>query len=358
MTTMAEMDPAKTEAGMNMIVGNLAGGLISCMCSIGDRLGLFTDLANSGPATSADFALRNGLSERYAREWLNCLAAAGYFEHDPATDRYTLPPAYAPILAQEGHPLSAGPFFGALYAMEKAAVLGRLADAFRTGSGISQDVFGEDWQIVMERLSTPWYDHQLVQQWIAADPAMEAKLTAGAEVADVGCGAGRALVRLAEAFPKSRFTGFDLFPAALTLANAKTAAAGVADRVSFQQVDAAKGLPGAFDVVMTADVVHDAADPAGLLRSIRSVLKPDGTALVVEFNCGETLADNAGPMGAMIYAISLIYCMSTSLAAGGAALGMAGLPESKLRALALESGFGSLQRIAEDPFNAVYALRP
>lgn len=355
--TTVEIDEAKVEAGMNMVMGNLAGALISSMCGIGDRLGLFSDLAEGGPATSTEFATRNGLSERYAREWLNCLAAAGYIEHDAASGRYSLPVEYVPILAQEGHPLFAGPFFGALFAMEGLGVLGKSAEAFRTGSGIGQEVFGEEWQVVMERLSAPWYDHQLVQQWVAAEPRLEALLTGGAEIADVGCGAGRALVRLAEAFPRSRFTGFDLFPAALTLARAKAEAAGVADRVTFRQVDAAQGLPGSFDLITAFDVVHDAADPEALLKSIRAALRPGGSALVVETNCGETPADNAGPMGAMLYAISIIYCMPTSLAAGGAALGMVGLPESRLRALAEKAGFGSLRRVAEDPFNAVYELR-
>ena len=358
MTGTAEVDMAKTEAGMNMVMGNLAGALISSMCSIGDRLGLFTDLAVSGPATSEEFATRNGISQRYAREWLDCLSAAGYIEHDATTGAYTLPAEYAPILAQEGHPLFAGPFFGALFAMERLGVLEKLAQAFCTGSGISQSTLGEEWQVVMERLSAPWYDHQLVQQWIAAEPQLEALLASGADVADVGCGAGRALVRLAEAFPKSRFTGFDLFPAALTLARAKADAAGVTDRVTFRQVDAAQALTGAFDLITAFDVVHDAADPAGLLRSMRNALSADGRVVVVEINCGESVEENAGPMGAMLYAISIIYCMSTSLAAGGAALGTAGLPESRLRALAEEAGFATVRRLAEDPFNAVYELRP
>jgi hypothetical protein len=127
MTGTTEVDMAKTEAGMNMVMGNLAGALISSMCSIGDRLGLFTDLAVSGPATSEEFATRNGISQRYAREWLDCLSAAGYIEHDATTGAYTLPAEYAPILAQEGHPLFAGPFFGALFAMERLGVLERRA---------------------------------------------------------------------------------------------------------------------------------------------------------------------------------------------------------------------------------------
>jgi SAM-dependent methyltransferase len=358
MTNTATVDMSKTEAGMNLVMGNLAGALITSMCSIGDRLGLFTDLAESGPATSQELATRTGISERYAREWLNCLTAAGYLEHDEESGRYTMPPEYAPIFGQEGGPLSAGPFFGAVFAMERLSLLGKLTDAFRTGAGISQQSYGEDWQVVMERLSAAAYDHQLVQEWIPSDPRLEMLLKTGGTVADIGCGAGRALVRLAEGYPNSHFTGFDQSAEAVSLARAKAAAAGVADRLSIRQIDAAHGLPGSFDLITAFDVIHDAADPIGLLRAMRSALAPGGIALVLEPNSGESLADNAGPGGAMLYAISIVYCMSTSLAAGGAALGMAGLPESKLRVLAKEAGFTSLERIATDPMNAVYALRP
>jgi SAM-dependent methyltransferase len=357
MTTETQLDPAKMEAGMNMIVGNLAGAMLTYMGSLGDRLGLFRDLAESGPATSTVFAMRNGLSERYAREWLSCLTCGGYIEHDAATGTFTLPQEYVPILAEEGHPMFLGALLGSFGALEKAGILAHLNDAFRTGAGISQQVFGEDWQVVMERLSSPWYDHQLVQEWLIQLPELCTTLESGGDVADIGCGAARALIRLAEAFPNSRFTGFDQFPPAISLARAKTRAAGVDGRVRIEQVDAAQALPGEFDLITAFDVLHDAADPAALLRSIRRALKPGGTVLVLEINCRDSIEANAGPMGAALYAVSTIYCMSTSLAEGGAALGTMGLPESALATLAKEVGFTSTRRIAEDPFNAVYELR-
>jgi 2-polyprenyl-3-methyl-5-hydroxy-6-metoxy-1,4-benzoquinol methylase len=358
MTTETQLDPGKMEAGMNMIVGNLAGAMLTYMSSVGDRLGLFKDLAQSGPATSGEFANRNGISERYAREWLSCLTCGGYIEHDPATGTFALPDEYAPILAEEGHPMFLGALLGSFGALEKAGTLAHLSDAFRTGAGIPQQVFGDDWQVFMERLSSPWYDHQLIQEWLVQLPELCTRLEAGADVADVGCGAARALIRLAEAYPNSRFTGFDQFSAAISLARAKARAADVDARVRFEQVDASRGLSGKFDLITAFDVLHDAADPKGLLRSIRQALKPGGTVLIVEINCGDSIEANAGPMGAALYAVSTIYCMSTSLAAGGAALGTMGLPESALASLAKEVGFSSVRRIAEDPFNAIYELRP
>jgi 2-polyprenyl-3-methyl-5-hydroxy-6-metoxy-1,4-benzoquinol methylase len=136
-------------------------------------------------------------------------------------------------------------------------------------------------------------------------------------------------------------------------------AAGVADRVRFQHLDAARGLPSQYDVITTFDVVHDAVDPTGLLRSIRQALKPDGVFVCLEINCADHLEDNVGPLAALFHAISVFYCLTTSLAHGGAGLGTLGLPESRLRDLSLDAGFGSVRRVPMDsPFNAVYEIRP
>ena len=70
------------------------------------------------------------------------------------------------------------------------------------------------------------------------------------------------MIRLAEAFPASTFVGYDSFEGQLELARQAAADAGVADRVRFELLDAAAGLPERFDVISTFDVVHDAIDPA------------------------------------------------------------------------------------------------
>jgi SAM-dependent methyltransferase len=133
----------------------------------------------------------------------------------------------------------------------------------------------------------------------------------------------------------------------------------VADRVRFQHLDAAHGLPSQYDVITTFDVVHDAADPPKLLRSICQALKPDGIYVCLEINCADRLEDNIGLLGALFHAISVFYCMTTSLAHGGAGLGTLGLPESRLREQCLDVGFSSVLRVPIDnPFNALYEIRP
>lgn len=209
------------------------------------------------------------------------------------------------------------------------------------------------------RVSARWAQNLLTQVWLPALPQVQGKLERESAVADVGCGRGAALIKLAQAYPNSYYVGYDFFEPAIAHASESARAAGVADRVRFQQLDAANGLPAQYDVITTFDVVHDAANPRGLLRAIRQALKPGGIYICVEMNCSDKLEENIGPIGALFHGISFLYCMTTSLAQGGAGLGTLGLPESRLRELCVEVGFRSVGRIPlENPFNALYAIRP
>jgi len=179
----------------------------------------------------------------------------------------------------------------------------------------------------------------------------------GARVADVGCGTGQALIALARAFPAITATGYDVHPPAVERARRAAAAAGVADRVAFQVLDVTAGLPESFDVITTFDVVHDAVDPLGLLRSIRDALRPGGRYLCLEINCSDQAAGNTGPIAALLYGFSILYCMTTSLAEGGEGLGTLGLPEPVLRQLAGKAGFTQVRHVEMDnPFNRLYEL--
>ncbi len=133
----------------------------------------------------------------------------------------------------------------------------------------------------------------------------------------------------------------------------------MADRVSFQVLNIVQGLPETFDLITTFDVVHDMVNPRGALRVIRQALQPDGTYLMLEINCADRLEDNAGPLGALFYSISVLYCMTTSLAHGGEGLGTMGLPESKVRELCMDAGFSRVRRLPlENPFNTLYEVKP
>ena len=172
-----------------------------------------------------------------------------------------------------------------------------------------------------------------------------------------GCGSGQALIALAGAFPAITGAGYDVDPISVERARRAAAEAGVADRISYQVLDAAAGLPDSFDVITTFDVVHDAIDPLGLLRSIRDALRPGGSYLCLEINCSDQATANTGPIATLLYGFSVLYCMTTSLAEDGEGLGTLGLPAPVLRDLAAKAGFAQVRQVEMDnPFNSLYEL--
>lgn len=350
-------DQTKADAFVGKVFGDTVSVAAVAMARIGDQLGLFKDLAVHGPSTSAELANRTGTQERYVREWLGGMASAGYLDYEPGPAQFTLPAEHAPVLAQEGGPAFFGgvqqELFGCL------AVIDRVTDAFASGGGVAWADYPEGMFFGIERFTHGWFDNLLLQQWLPALPDVQASLERGIRVADVGCGRGGALIKLATAFPASRFTGYDNHAGSVDAATRAARISAVDDRVSFRQLDAAGGLPTSYDLITTFDVVHDAANPLGMLRSIREALTPNGTYLCLEINCADNLQQNLGPVGTLFHGFSVLLCMTTSLASGGAGLGTLGLPESRLRALGGEAGFSRFRRIEIDnPFNTLYELKP
>lgn len=356
MTTQQDIDQAKTQAFMGKAMTDVVSTVTTVMASIGDRLGLFKELAK-GPTTSAELAERAHVNERYVREWLGEMTSAAYLAYDPASQRFTLPPEHAPVLAQEGGPF----FFGGAFQMVIAEIgpFNQLLHAFRQGGGVPMEAYGPELWEGQARFSSGFFEHLLVPVWLPAMEEVAAKLERGALVADVGCGQGRALIKLAQSYPQSRYVGYDLFAPTVEQATANAQAAGVADRVRFEQRDVSEGLPEQYDVITTFDVVHDAVDPRKLLRAIREGLRPGGRYVCMEVNGSDRLEENVGLLGSLFYGVSVLYCMTTSLAHQGEGLGTLGLPETKLRELCAEAGWNSVRRVPiEVPFNNLYEITP
>src|SRR5215510_976177 len=195
MASAAAIDQTKRQAFAQQALTDVGGTLTTLMCALGDRLGLFKDLATRGPATSTDLARRCELQERYAREWLSQMAAAGYLDYDPDSRRFTLPAEHAAVLADESGPM----FLGGLYQLLPALVgpLDRLLTSFRDGGGVPPAAFDDQLWEGIERFTAVGFENFLVQEWIPALPELHRRLGRGVLVADVGSGAGRALIKLA-----------------------------------------------------------------------------------------------------------------------------------------------------------------
>ena len=334
---------------------DIGAAMLGAMSYIGDRLGIFKTLADAGAVTSAELASKSGLDERYLREWLGAMTAAGYVSYDPATRHYAMSPEHAMVLAREDSPFFSGGFIQGIIA--NLSVTPKVMEAFKTGKGVAQSEYPPETFESMERASGAMYRHQFVRKWLPTMPQIGAALEAGGSAADVGCGSGRAVIALAQAFPAARIFGFDAHQGSLERARANAKAAGLGERITFEVRDCTKLPAAAFDFISTFDVVHDSIDPLGLLRSIRAALKPGGTYLMLEVNVSSRVEDNINPMGRLMYSMSTLYCMSVSLGGGGAGIG-ACMGEEKARELTREAGFSQFRRLPiEDPFSALYELR-
>jgi 2-polyprenyl-3-methyl-5-hydroxy-6-metoxy-1,4-benzoquinol methylase len=350
-----EIDQAKLEAFVERIVLDVGTAMRGALSYIGDRLGIFKALADAGPVTPAELAERTGLHERYLREWLGSMATAEYVEYDAASGRYHLPPEHALPLADEEFPFFAGGFLQMV--VPTVTVAPKVAEAFRTGRGVTQEEYSPEMYEGIERMTAPWYKHHLVQTWLPALSGVGEKLEAGGSALDVGCGSGRAPIAIATAFPTARVGGVDVHAGSIERARARAQAEGVADRVTFAVGDGGDLETDAYDLITTFDVVHDSVDPVGLMSGIRAGLREDGTYLMLEMNASGDVAENGNPLGRLLYNVSTLYCMTTSLAHDGAGIG-ACMGQHKAEELAEESGYSHFRRLPiEDPFSVLYELR-
>lgn len=361
MTT--ETAPAIDLDSLHKVIGQLVSDYNAAMASalvyIGDRNGLFAALDGEGAVTPEELAAKTGQSSRYLREWLSAMACSGYVVYDPGSGRFTLPPEQAFCLANPDSPA----FFSGLFEMLPTwyGNAPKVAEAFKTGTGVSQQEYGTEFWHGFERFTRAQFLNHLTQHWIPAIPELEAKLQAGAWVADIGCGNGQAILILAQAYPRSQFAGYDNYDLAVENARKRATEAGVDGRVHYELGDVVQGVPGRYDLITVFDTVHDMVDPVGALTAIRQALAPDGVLLWTEFNVSGDLEENlTNPLNLakFTYSASTLYCMTTSLSQGGAGIGTCMGPH-KAEELAREAGFGSFRRLPiDDPFTAVFEVRP
>jgi ubiquinone/menaquinone biosynthesis C-methylase UbiE len=342
----------KLNAFINKFVGDLGATVAAGNVVIGHRLGLYRALT-AGPATPGELAARTETDPRYVTEWLRGQAAGGYVDHDG--DRYSLSEEQAFALTDPDGPLYApGAFLLALGALRAEP---RITEAFRSGAGLGWDAHDADVFVGCEQFFRPGYIANLVPSWLPALDGVEAKLRAGARIADVGCGLGASSVLLAKAYPKSTVHASDYHQGSIDLAHKRAADAGVADRVSFEAAGADRFSGDRYDLVTTFDCLHDMGDPLAAARHIRDALTPDGTWMIVEPAAGDTVEENLNPVGRVYYSFSTFLCVPNAMSQpGGYALG-AQAGEAAIRQLVTDAGFTRFRRASETPFNNVYEAR-
>lgn len=326
-----------------------AGGVV-----IGNRLGLYRSLAD-GPATPEQFAERTGCHARYLTEWLRGQAAGGYVSYEPATGEFFLTPEQAFCLADPNGPNVSAMFVAGLGYLRAEP---QLTEAFRTGAGVPWHSHHADVFAGCDAFYRQGYVAELVPSWIPALEGVDAKLTAGGRVADIGCGFGSSSVLMAQAYPSSTVVGSDYHIESIEAARKQAAESGVGDRVSFEVATAQTFTGEGYDLVTTFDALHDMGDPLGAARRVREALAPDGTWLLVEPFASDRVEENFNPVGRLYYAGSMFLCVPNGLSQpGGYALG-AQAGEAAIRELITEAGFTRFRRAAQSAFNLVYEVRP
>jgi SAM-dependent methyltransferase len=358
---MADPDLVKLYAFQ--VFSKLEGAVTAGMIHLGDRLGLYRVLAGAeSPVTSAELADAAGLDERWVREWAYNQAAAKIItvELDGEELRFTLTSEAAAVLATPEHPAFGMGMFHRL--PQTMQTLELMPESFRSGVGHDYDSHGPEGAVGIERSFEPWNRAFLLPVVLPALEGVVDKLTMGATVVDIGCGAGGAVLLMAGAFPASHFAGYDISQYALRRAEEKRAGADAANVAFHDPRQHPMPEDHSVDLVTTFDCLHDMTDPQGMMNAIRRAVADDGTWLLVDIKARDTFAENVekNPMAPLMYGISVLSCMSSALSEpGGAGLGTLGLPASKAEAMAREAGFTRFRKLAVDhAVNAFYEIRP
>jgi len=352
---MREPNSDRLNELVGKLVNDLGASLAGASILLGDRLGLYKAMADGETVTSAELAKKTGLHERYVREWLSGQAASGYIDYHAEKEAFSLSPEQAMAFAEEGSPA----FFAGAFDVVQSTYLDepKVAEAFRTGKGVGWHEHSKCLFSGTERFFRPGYSANLVSNWIPALDGVEAKLKAGAKVADVGCGHGASTIVMAKAYPKSEFFGFDYHLPSIERAKKLAAEDGVGDRITFAQANAKDFPAKGYDLVAFFDCLHDMGDPVGAGKHVKETMAKDGVWMIVEPFANDNLSYNLNPVGRVYYAASTFICTPASLSQE-VALGLgAQAGERRLRRVADEAGFTRFRRATETPFNMIFEAR-
>jgi SAM-dependent methyltransferase len=318
MTAHTELDAR--EALAERLVDDVTGALETLGVYLGLELGLYQALADLGAATQAELAATAGVAPRYAREWLEQQAVAGYLAcDDPGRlaeqRRYRLPAGHAEVFLDADSPYHAAPVAGMLASV--ARVLPQLLQAYRTGDGIPYAAYGQQMRRGIAAVNRPMFLHELASSWLPAVPDLDRRLRSAppARVLDLGCGLGASSVALARAYPRAQVLGVDLDEASVAEARAQAAEEGVADRVTFVVGDAAQvAAEGPFELVTVFEALHDMGDPVAALRAACALLAPGGSVLVADEHVADAFTTSGDPLERFMYGWSILHCLPATLA--------------------------------------------
>jgi ubiquinone/menaquinone biosynthesis C-methylase UbiE len=351
--------PTRADDFANRLLTMLNQSSVCVMISIGHRTGLFDTMSKLQPSSSAEIASKAGLDERYVREWLGAMVTGGVVELDPNTYRFSLPAENAAALTRAAGANNMSVF--AQYIGVMGSVEDDIVECFYKGGGVPYSRFPRFHEVMAEDSGQSVLS-SLESHILPLVPGLSDQLADGIQMLDAGCGRGLTMIRLAELFPKSRFTGIDLSSEAVMFAW-KTAADKKLRNIEFIVADLSKfdqtAEVEAFDLITTFDAVHDQKFPLNLLKGIHRALRPSGVYLMQDIKGSSQLHKNIDhPIGPFLYTVSCMHCMTVSLAQGGEGVG-AMWGEEMTRDYLQKAGFRSVQKheLAHDVQNNWYVVR-
>jgi SAM-dependent methyltransferase len=339
MTTPSSADARRDEL-VERLFGSALGAMDLLCVYLGDRLGLYQALADTGPATSAELASEAGVNERYAREWLEQQAMAGILEvQDPnasdAERRYAVPAGHDEVLLEGG-------------SLNHMAPMAQLVVACALP--------------IHARFTQPLYGNLLATDWFPAVPTIHDRLNGDppARVADLACGLGRSSIAIARGYPKVTVDGIDLDQASIERAQQLLPASGVEDRVAFHCRDAADPeLSGRYDLVTIFEALHDMSYPVDVLRTARELLSDGGRVLVADERTAESFALDAGDVERLYYGFSVLHCLPVGMVGENAAGTGTVMRADTVRGYAEQAGFADCEVAPiENDFWRFYLLTP
>jgi len=363
-TTAATVDPARTEALVERLLGSFTLGTELLTVELGRRLGLYEALADRGPSTAAELAADAGIATRYASEWLDQQAHAGFVDAYGSEDaegarRFVLPAEFVPVLLDIDHPahlIGTAPLL-----LGVAKTLPAVADAYATSSGVEYAAFGDELRFGIASLNRPGFIGA-TRSWFETMPDVVERLDAGGTVLDAGCGVGWSSIGLARAFPNTRVVGIDLDEKSVEEARIHVAEAGLADRVQILHGNATdvaalrSAGPEGYDAVAVFQALHDMGEPARALAAFRDVLSAGGTVLIADEHGGDHPAIPA-EIGRVQRAMSVLHCTPATWAESDAVVNGTVLLASTLSDWRTEAGFERFEILpVEHPFWTFYRL--
>lgn len=353
---IAETLPTTTAAFPDQLLDMYNKAATTLMISIGHQTGLFDILGIIPPATSKEIAKAASLNERYVREWLGAMVAGQIIHYNPETQTYLLPAEHAAFLMRSSGADNIAVF--AQYIPVLGSVESEVINCFKNGGGVPYAAFDRFHQVMAEDSGQSALS-SLFAHILPLAPGITDALEKGIEVLDIGCGSGRAINLMAKTYPNSHFTGYDLCEEPILTARAEAEKLGVSN-VTFEQRDLTDYQPSRqFDLITAFDAIHDQARPDKVLSLVNKALKPDGTFLMQDIDASSHLHNNLKhPLGALLYTVSCMHCMTVSLAQDGMGLGtMWGV--EKAQEMLREAGFSgvTIHRLPHDVQNCYYIIK-